>query len=62
MAARASNGESTIYKGADGRWQGPRPSKLDAFKPYLDQHAGEGHGSITRLFREIQAAGGQASA
>ena len=42
---------------ADGRWQGPRPSKLDAFKPYLDQHAGEGHGSITRLFREIQAAG-----
>jgi hypothetical protein len=42
---------------ADGRWQGPRPSKLDAFKPYLDQHAGEGHGSITRLFREIQALG-----
>ena len=37
---------------ADGRWQGPRASKLDAFKPYLDQHAGEGHGSITRLFRE----------
>jgi transposase len=42
---------------ADGRWQGPRPSKLDAFKPYLDQHAGQGHGSITRLFREIQALG-----
>jgi hypothetical protein len=42
---------------ADGRWQGPRPSKLDAFKPYLDQHAGEGHGSITRLFREIRALG-----
>ena len=42
---------------ADGRWQGPRASKLDAFKPYLDQHAGEGHGSITRLFREIRALG-----
>jgi transposase len=42
---------------ADGRWQGPRASKLDPFKPYLDQHAGEGHGSITRLFREIRAAG-----
>jgi transposase len=41
----------------DGRWQRPRPSKLDAFKPYLDQHRGEGHGSITRLFREITAAG-----
>jgi transposase len=42
---------------ADGRWQGPRASKLDPFKPYLDQHAGEGHGSITRLFREIRALG-----
>jgi transposase len=42
---------------ADGRWQGPRASKLDPFKPCLDQHAGEGHGSITRLFREIRALG-----
>lgn len=42
---------------ADGRWQGPRPGKLDPFKPYLDQHAGEGHGSFTRLFREIRALG-----
>jgi transposase len=42
---------------ADGRWQGPRPSKLDPFKPCLDQHAGEGHGSFTRLFREIRALG-----
>jgi hypothetical protein len=24
---------------ADGRWKAPRPSKLDPFKPYLDQHA-----------------------
>jgi transposase len=42
---------------ADGRWQGPRPSKLDPFKPYLDQHAGSGHGSITRLYREIRDLG-----
>jgi transposase len=42
---------------ADGRWQGPRASMLDPFKPYLDQHAGQGHGSITRLFREISALG-----
>jgi transposase len=41
----------------DGRWQGPRPSKLDPFKPYLDQHADGGHGSIRRLFLEIQALG-----
>jgi transposase len=41
----------------DGRWQGPRPSKLDPFKPYLDQHASGGHGSITRLFREIRDLG-----
>ena len=40
---------------ADGRWQGPRPSKLDPFKPYLDQHADGAHGSIRRLFLEIQA-------
>ena len=42
---------------ADGRWKGPRPSKLDPYKPYLDQHADGGHGSIRRLFLEIQALG-----
>jgi transposase len=42
---------------ADGRWTAPRPSKLDPFKPYLDQHASEGHGSFTRLFREIRDLG-----
>jgi hypothetical protein len=42
---------------ADGRWKGPRASKLDPFKPYLDQHAGDGHGSFTRLFREIKELG-----
>jgi hypothetical protein len=41
----------------DGRWQGPRPSKLDPFKPYLGQHADGGRCSIWRLFQEIQAQG-----
>jgi transposase len=41
----------------DGRWKGPRPSRLDPFKPYLDQHADGRHGSFTRLFREIKAMG-----
>lgn len=41
----------------DGRWKGPRPSKLDPFKPYLDQHADASHGSFTRLFHEIKALG-----
>jgi hypothetical protein len=42
---------------ADGRWQGPRPSKPGPFKPYLDQYADASHGSIRRLFLEIQALG-----
>jgi transposase len=42
---------------ADGRWKGPRPSKLDPFKAYLDQHADGSHGSIGRLFGEITALG-----
>jgi len=41
----------------DGRWKGRRPSKLDPFKPYLDQHADGARGSIRRLFLEIQALG-----
>jgi hypothetical protein len=41
----------------DGRWKRPRPSKLDPFKPYLDQHADASHGSISRLFHQIQALG-----
>jgi transposase len=51
--ARAATWQELV----DGRWQGPRPSKLDPFKPYLDQHAAEGHGSFTRLFREIRERG-----
>jgi hypothetical protein len=42
---------------ADGRWKAPKASELDPFKPYLDQHAGEGHGSFTRLFGEVKALG-----
>jgi transposase len=42
---------------ADGRWKGPRPSKLDPFKPYLDQHADGARGSIRRLSGEITALG-----
>ena len=42
---------------ADGRWQGPRASKLDPFKPYLDQRTGEGCGNGARLFREIRDRG-----
>jgi transposase len=41
----------------DGRWQGQRPSKLDPFKPYLDQHADGARGTIRRLFLEIKALG-----
>jgi transposase len=42
---------------AESRWPTQRPSKLDPFKPYLDQHAGGGHGSFTRLFNEVKALG-----
>jgi hypothetical protein len=45
----------------DGRWNGPRPSKLDPFKPYLDQHDDGARGSIRRLFSEIKALGYQGS-
>jgi transposase len=48
---------ATWQEMADGRWQGPRPSKLDAFKPYLRQRTAEGCGNAARLFREISARG-----
>jgi hypothetical protein len=41
--------------------KGPRPSKLDSFTPYLDQHAEGARGSIRRLFQEIQALGYEGS-
>ena len=42
---------------ADGRWQAPRPSMPDPFRPYLHQRTGEGCGNISQLFREITARG-----
>jgi transposase len=42
---------------ADGRWQAPRASMLDPFKAYLHQHMQEGHGNVTRLFRQITSLG-----
>jgi hypothetical protein len=42
---------------AESRWPTNRASKLDPFKPYLDQHSGGGHGSFTRLFNEVKALG-----
>jgi transposase len=43
-----------VYAGTDGWWKAPRASKLDPFNAYLDQHAGHGHGSFSRLFRQIR--------
>jgi hypothetical protein len=48
---------ATWQEPVDGRWKAPRASKLDPFKPYLDQHPGQGHGSFTRLFHEIRDLG-----
>jgi transposase len=42
---------------ADGRWQGPRASVLDPFKPYLDQRTDQGCGNGAQLFREIRERG-----
>jgi transposase len=41
----------------DGRWQAPRASMLDPFKPHLHQRADEGCGNFAQLFREISALG-----
>jgi hypothetical protein len=42
---------------AGNRRKALRASKPGPFKPYLDQHAGRGHGSFTRLFRQIRDLG-----
>ena len=42
---------------ADGRWQEPRPSMLDPFKPHLRKRAEEGCGNFAQLFREISSLG-----
>jgi transposase len=41
----------------DGRWKGVRTSRLDPFKPYLDQHADGTHGSFKRLFNQVREQG-----
>jgi hypothetical protein len=51
--ARAATRQELV----DGRWQGPRASMLDPFKPHLHQRAGEGCGNVALLFREISALG-----
>ena len=48
---------ATWQEMADGRWQAPRPSILDPFKPHLDQRAAQGCGNAARLFRELAALG-----
>jgi transposase len=42
---------------ADGRWQGPRASMLDPFKPRLRQRMDEGCSNVAQLFREISSLG-----
>jgi transposase len=41
----------------DGKWQRPRPSKLDAFKPHLQQRVQQGATNAAQLHREITAQG-----
>ena len=51
--ARAATWQELV----DGRWQAPRASMLDPFKPHLHQRAEEGCGNVAQLFREISALG-----
>jgi transposase len=51
--ARAATWQELV----DGRWQAPRASRLDPFKPHLRQRAAEGCGNVAQLFREISALG-----
>lgn len=41
----------------DGKWQGPRPSKLDPFKPHLHRRWEQGVTNASQLYREIRAVG-----
>ncbi|HEY5356773.1 MAG TPA: transposase [Streptosporangiaceae bacterium] len=41
----------------DRRWQAPRPSMPDPFKPRLRQRMDEGCGNVAQLFREISSLG-----
>jgi transposase len=51
--ARAATWQELV----DGRWQAPRASKLDPFKPHLHQRVEEGCGNAALLFRESRALG-----
>lgn len=51
--ARAATWQELV----DGKWQGPRPSKLDAFTPHLQQRVGEGCTNAAQLHRELVALG-----
>jgi transposase len=48
---------ATRQEMTDGRWQAPRPSMLDPFKPHLDQRTGHGCGNAAQLFGEIRGLG-----
>jgi len=39
----------------DGKWRQPRPSKLDPFKPYLQQRWEQGCRNAAQLYREVGA-------
>jgi transposase len=51
--ARAATWQELV----DGRWQEPRASMLDPFKPHLHQRVQAGCGNFAQLFREIHALG-----
>jgi transposase len=51
--ARAATWQELV----DGKWQRPRPSKLDAFKPQLQQRWEQGCRNATTLHRELTALG-----
>ncbi|MET8543924.1 ISL3 family transposase [Kitasatospora sp. NPDC004799] len=54
--ARAASPEAMLH----GQWQN-RTSKLDRFKPYLDQRMAEGCTNLARLHRELQERGARCS-
>ncbi|MGO4650035.1 ISL3 family transposase, partial [Nocardia sp. 2YAB30] len=51
--ARAATWQELV----DGKWKGPRPSKLDPFKPYLRQRWESGCCNALQLHREITELG-----
>jgi transposase len=51
--ARAATWQELV----DGKWQGKRPSKLDAFKPHLHQRWAQGCTNASELHRQITALG-----